>query len=226
MHTKVNTGKMKSFFLELIFETGGRQLVPETFNSAYVKQLLPVSEKTQRVYILIQYYKPLLIPLNYWTPQQTRDNVGFMLGQRRRRWTNIKPTLGQYIVFSGFIWIMRHLTFNIQSVKDTRAKMPFKFHIQILPDFTSWHLNTREYQCSLEYWLHIKKNYISDDHSGDLNVDLYDQQTVRSLRKTCYRLFGPVLNGCQLILSNIHQSPILALLYILLNIMTSMRCPW
>ena len=25
-------------------------------------------------------------------------NVGLMLGQRRRRWANIKPTLGEYIV--------------------------------------------------------------------------------------------------------------------------------
>ena len=28
-------------------------------------------------------------------------NVGLMLGQRRRRWANIKPTLGQHLVFEG-----------------------------------------------------------------------------------------------------------------------------
>ena len=28
-------------------------------------------------------------------------NAGLMFGQRRRRWTNIKPTLGQFIMFSG-----------------------------------------------------------------------------------------------------------------------------
>ena len=28
-------------------------------------------------------------------------NVGLMLVQRRRRWTNINPTLGQYLVFAG-----------------------------------------------------------------------------------------------------------------------------
>ena len=27
--------------------------------------------------------------------------VGLMLGQRRRRWANIKPTLGQPLVFAG-----------------------------------------------------------------------------------------------------------------------------
>ena len=32
--------------------------------------------------------------------QQTRD-VDSMLGQRRRRWTNIELTLGQHIVFAG-----------------------------------------------------------------------------------------------------------------------------
>ena len=29
-------------------------------------------------------------------------NVGLMLGQRRRRWTNIEPTLGESHVFAGF----------------------------------------------------------------------------------------------------------------------------
>ena len=28
-------------------------------------------------------------------------NVGSMLGQRRRRWTNIEPTLGERLVFAG-----------------------------------------------------------------------------------------------------------------------------
>ena len=36
------------------------------------------------------------------TPQQTRwPNVCSMLDQRRRRWANIEPTLGQSLVFSG-----------------------------------------------------------------------------------------------------------------------------
>ena len=29
-------------------------------------------------------------------------NVGLLLGQRRRRWTSIKPTLGQCILFAGY----------------------------------------------------------------------------------------------------------------------------
>ena len=36
-------------------------------------------------------------------PANTRDgtNVGLMLGQRQIRWTNIKPTMGQRLVFWG-----------------------------------------------------------------------------------------------------------------------------
>ena len=32
---------------------------------------------------------------------QLKNNVGLMLVERRRRWANIKPTLGQRIVFAG-----------------------------------------------------------------------------------------------------------------------------
>ena len=37
------------------------------------------------------------------SPVNTRrlPNVGFMLGQRRRRWTNLKLTLGQRVMFAG-----------------------------------------------------------------------------------------------------------------------------
>ena len=35
------------------------------------------------------------------TLNRRRSIVGSMLGQRRRRWTNIKPTLGQRCVFAG-----------------------------------------------------------------------------------------------------------------------------
>ena len=34
----------------------------------------------------------------------TLNNVGVMLGQRRRRWTNIRPTLSQCVVFAGIDW--------------------------------------------------------------------------------------------------------------------------
>ena len=36
--------------------------------------------------------------------QQTRDIVGLMLGQRRRRWANINPTMAQCLVFAGYKW--------------------------------------------------------------------------------------------------------------------------
>ena len=36
-------------------------------------------------------------------------NAGFMLGQRRRRWTNIKPTLGENLNHNaGFMLGQRH----------------------------------------------------------------------------------------------------------------------
>ena len=43
-------------------------------------------------------------------PANTRhwDSVGLLLGQRRRRWTNIKPTLAQCIVLAGYsgrLWL-------------------------------------------------------------------------------------------------------------------------
>ena len=31
-----------------------------------------------------------------------RLNAGLLLGQRRRRWTNSKPTLGRRLMFSGY----------------------------------------------------------------------------------------------------------------------------
>ena len=34
-----------------------------------------------------------------------RNNVGLMLGQRRRRWTNIKPILFKCVVFAGY-WLV------------------------------------------------------------------------------------------------------------------------
>ena len=33
--------------------------------------------------------------------QQTRDAVGLLLDQHRRRWVNIKSTVGQRLLFSG-----------------------------------------------------------------------------------------------------------------------------
>ena len=49
----------------------------------------------------------------YTHPANTmhQPNVGPMLGQRRRRWTNIGPTLGRCIVFAGhYPWIVAQQT--------------------------------------------------------------------------------------------------------------------
>ena len=38
--------------------------------------------------------------------QQAQDNVGLMLGRRRRRRVNIGPTLVQCLVFAGYVDLM------------------------------------------------------------------------------------------------------------------------
>ena len=45
----------------------------------------------------------IIIDLNRDSPENTRrwPNAGLMLAQRRRRWANISPTLGQRLVFAG-----------------------------------------------------------------------------------------------------------------------------
>ena len=49
---------------------------------------------------------PLVQCLFREIPANTRRsaNVGLMLGQRRRRWPNIKPTLAERLVFAGMSW--------------------------------------------------------------------------------------------------------------------------
>ena len=53
--------------------------------------------------ILIQLHWDTFSPAHF--PANTRHwaNVGLMLGQRRRRWTNIKPILVQCLVFAGLV---------------------------------------------------------------------------------------------------------------------------
>ena len=54
-------------------------------------------------------FKPALVQhlvfdgLRVWQciPKVTREIVGLKLGQHRRRWTNIEPTLAQYIELAG-----------------------------------------------------------------------------------------------------------------------------
>ena len=41
--------------------------------------------------------------------QQTQPDVGWMLGQRRRRWPNIQPTWGQRFVFAD-LFVGKHST--------------------------------------------------------------------------------------------------------------------
>ena len=48
-------------------------------------------------------------------------NAGLLLGQRRRRWVNSKPTLGQRLMFAG-VWlsleVLGHLHRRIQELTD------------------------------------------------------------------------------------------------------------
>ena len=53
-----------------------------------------------------------------------RTNVGLMLDQRRRRWTNIKPTFGQCLVLAGDVMCNRPVfsTFNHQVLCGTQTR--------------------------------------------------------------------------------------------------------
>ena len=62
---------------------------------------------------------------NQQTP--TLTNVGSMLGQRRRQWTNIASTLAQYLVFAGkdLEWLhdtLNQCWFNVGSASMTPAQ--------------------------------------------------------------------------------------------------------
>ena len=50
----------------------------------------------------VGYNIQFIIRMNHASPANTRDtpNVGLLLGRGNRRWTNIKPSLGRYIVFA------------------------------------------------------------------------------------------------------------------------------
>ena len=52
------------------------------------------------------YLKPMHVPQqgSYPCPENSRrlPDVGVMFGQRRRRWPNIKPTLGQRVIFAEY----------------------------------------------------------------------------------------------------------------------------
>ena len=60
---------------------------------------------------------------NTLQPENTRcwSNVWLMLVQRRRRWTNIKPTLGQRLLFSGYLLVWGSLLWGA-SVTERRAR--------------------------------------------------------------------------------------------------------
>ena len=65
-------------------------------------------------------------------------NTGLMLGQRRRRWINIKPALCQRIVFAGYrgprVAIHNHLAHDIM---DIDHDLPNDVHIRDAP-FDIW----------------------------------------------------------------------------------------
>ena len=64
-------------------------------------------------------------------------SVCLILGQRRRRWTNIKPTLGEYIVFSGLCLsstgYQTHCTHRQMANKDTWLQN-YHYNIETLAD--------------------------------------------------------------------------------------------
>ena len=63
--------------------------------------------------------------------QQTRD-VDSMLGQRWRRWTNIKPILGQHLVFARYV--TRVLFYPYWSVLTDRQTNILLTEIKVITD--------------------------------------------------------------------------------------------
>ena len=59
-------------------------------------------------------------PSKYISKHKTLTNAGLLLAQRRRRWANIKPALGQRLVFAG-IMVDRHLM-NVGPRSETLAQ--------------------------------------------------------------------------------------------------------
>ena len=66
-----------------------------------------------------------------------RPNAGLMLDQRRRRWPNIEPALGQFLLFSDWLagtmqlatrwmrrWLSNHFSHAMSSKGSTVAKLP------------------------------------------------------------------------------------------------------
>ena len=56
------------------------------------------------VYLLFVFLQMQMMLVHLLKPytETTLLNVGLILGQRCRRWTNIKPALGQFFVFAGY----------------------------------------------------------------------------------------------------------------------------
>ena len=83
-------------------------------------------------------------------------NVGFMLGQRRRRWANIKPTLIQRLMFAGnftancIIFISSHVTMMCQE-KSSKSRIYFITYLYICNNVSPWlHCLVR---IDLQFWL-------------------------------------------------------------------------
>ena len=64
---------------------------------------------------------------------QRRPDVGLMLAHRLRRWTNIKPTLGQRLVFAGFfimVNLTRYVDTEIQNLQVSEKKSRVTYYSQ------------------------------------------------------------------------------------------------
>ena len=55
-------------------------------------------------------------------------NVGLMLGQRHRRWTSIKPTLGECYFFVFLLWMSNHFIFSYTIFILMLPVLPVCFH--------------------------------------------------------------------------------------------------
>ena len=48
-------------------------------------------------------------------PSKLDTRTQSLLGQRRRRWTNIKPTLGEYIYFPGCVCLVQGIRLTVHT---------------------------------------------------------------------------------------------------------------
>ena len=111
IHTSVCNPPPRKFLIFLLTcTTMQNQNVVTTYFTS--KQLLPFELAQQCNTGLVIRYPGITRRLN---------NVGLMLGQRRRRWTNIEPTFVQYSVAS---WVMFMMPWSINPEDWSRQSKP------------------------------------------------------------------------------------------------------